>query len=260
MKRLKMPTGIRRILERDPAQRLFDELELVMPKADLKLLRRVTRQTKPRAEGDWIHVSDAMIPCDRIVAGAMLGIKPPRSFITPKTQRIFDNGTHMHLRYQCYFHCLRKPFVVQAPRLLLKWPLIGEADVRIQHPEMGKIVVELKSLNHSQFRSLTQPFPNHIDQVNSYLGMSGREWTGQIWYEDKNSQDVKVFVHELDRTAWEALWTRVSQIGNDLLAGRLPESCGQCLDVELCEDKIRLTDERLEALHVAREQSYPTAR
>ena len=265
MPRVKVPkarahrpaAAIRRILERDPAQQILNALELVQGRADFKLLRRVTRQTRPHVRGGWIHVTDAMLPCDRLLAGSLLGVSPPVSFITPKKRRIYDTGTYMHLRFQCYFRCLRPPFVVEAPKLLRYWPIIGEADVALEHPTIGKWVIELKSMNAGQWRLVHAPRESHADQASGYVAMIGEGWGGQVWYENKNNQDLKLFTMEADKTAWDAAWQRASAVANDILAGDLPSMCRTCPDVAFCEDDICLTDKALEVIHEQRKVSYP---
>ena len=259
-KRPKLTRGIKRILERDPAQRILDQLELVQGKATLKTLLNVLGRSKPRAHGGWIHVSDAHVPCDRLLAGALLGVSPPRRPFPPKTRRIFDNGTFMHLRFQNYFLLLPEPFEVEAPKLLRCWPIIGEADIRVQHPEIGKWVIELKTINTGQYRTLHAPFASHIDQTNGYAGMSGSGWGVQIWYENKNNQELKLFTREFDRTAWGEVWERTSEVAGLVLTGDLPGLCPNCPDPEFCEDKIVVTEKALKELHHARSVSYPRQR
>lgn len=242
--------AIRQILDRDPAQQILRQLELVQAKANFLVLRRITRKTRPHERGGWIHVSDAKLPCDRLLAGSLLGVEPPRRFITPQTRRIFDNGTYMHLRFQSYFLCLPKPFVVVAPKVLRKWPIIGEADVTLQHPEIGNWVIELKTMNTSQFRSLHAPFADHEEQLNGYQGLSG--WGGQVWYENKNDQKLKLYTREFDRSDWQRAWTRASDVAGQVLAGRLPGMCPDCPDVAFCEDEICITDKALEGIDAQR--------
>ncbi|KKM88424.1 hypothetical protein LCGC14_1258990 [marine sediment metagenome] len=258
--RLRRPSSaIRRILERDPSEQILNALEEVQGKADFKLLRRVTRETRPHVRGGWIHVTDAMLPCDRLLAGSLLGVQPPAAPVPPKTRRIWDNGTYMHLRYQCYFRCLPRPFVVEAPKLLRYWPIVGEADVALEHPDIGKWVIELKSMNAGQWRLVHAPKDSHHDQANGYVAMSGEGWGGQVWYENKNNQDLKKFVMELDRSTWEAAWRRASAVAGAVLAGDLPAMCPTCPDVAFCEDNIRLTDKALEVIHEQRAISYPSS-
>lgn len=242
-------SAIRRILERDPALQILGQLELVQSKASPRLLRRVSRKTRPYVRGGWIHVSDAKLPCDRLLAGSLLGVDPPRRFITPKTRRIFDNGSYMHLRFQCYFLCLPKPFVVEAPKVLRKWPIIGEADVMLEHPEIGKWVIELKTINTSQYRSLHAPMGSHKDQLNGYLGISGSEWGGQVWYENKNNQDLKLYTTEFARSDWRSAWARASDVAGQVLAGRLPGICPDCPDEAFCADEICITERAAEVIH-----------
>lgn len=253
----KTAPGIRRILERDPAQQILNALELVQGRANYTLLRRILRKTRPHVRGGWIHVTDAALPCDRLLAGSLLGVSPPAPFVTPKKRRIWDNGSYMHLRFQVYFLCLRPPFEVEAPKLLRYWPIIGEADAAVQHPEIGKWVIELKTINRGQWSSLSFPRDSHADQANGYVGMSGDGWGAQVWYENKDNQDVKHFTREFDRPAWEEAWRRASAVANSVLAGDLPPMCSSCPDVAFCEDKIYLSDKALEVIHAQRRISYP---
>lgn len=258
---IRMPTGIARLLASDPSERLLYDLEEARTAASTADLLRtlqglVWRQRKqPRVGNGWIHATDSLLPCDRLLAGALLGVPPPRSPISPQTRRIFDNGTFMHLRYYTYFRLLPKPYKVEAAKMLYRWPLIGEADVRVQHPDLGKLVIELKSINGSQFKQLSQPNPDHAAQDGVYIGMSGEGWTGQVWYESKNTQELKMFPVEANYHGWEATWRRASIIAYGLLAQELPRFCDACPDHEFCEDRIVLTAARLEELDAQRQRA-----
>lgn len=256
-----MPTrltkGIKKLLERDPCQLLFDQVELVQEEATFKHVRRAMSKTRPRIRSGWIHVTDTTLPCDRLIAAALLGIHPPRTFLPPKTRRIFDNGTHMHLRYQSYFLCLPPPYEVEIAKLLRYWPLVGEADILVQHPELGKWIVELKTMNNMQWRSLSAPLPQHKHQLNCYRAMLGESWGGQFWYENKNTQEVKLFQHEFDRASWRETWEHISQVANLLIEGTLPGVCEKCPDVVFCEDDVKITPARIRRLHEQRRLSYP---
>jgi len=254
---MRLTKGIRKLLERDPCQLLFNQLELVQEEATFKHVRQAMRKTRPRVDTGWVHATDSTLECDRLIAAALLGIRPPRSPIPSKTQRIFDTGTHMHLRYQSYFLCLPPPFEIEVAKVLRYWPLIGEADVTVQHPEIGKWIVELKTMNNMQWRSLSAPLPQHKHQLNCYLSMKGGDWGGQFWYENKNTQEVKLFPMEFDRIMWRETWLRVSDVANRLIQGSLPDVCPTCPDVEFCEDEIKVTPARIRRLLSERRQSYP---
>jgi hypothetical protein len=254
-KGVKPTQGIRRLLEQDPAQRLYDQMELVQHKADLRTLIKVIRRTRAiqkewgRPIVGWVHVTDTQLPCDRLLAAALLGMPAPRSFIPPRTRRIFDNGTYTHLRYQSYFYHLPKPFKVEAPKLLKFWPVGGEADIVVSHPEIGNWVIELKTINNVQWRGLARPIEGHAYQLNCYLGLRGREWGGQVWYENKNDQEPKLFTVPPDRFGWEQVLRHVSDVGYQLLATeRLPKFCRNCPDPAFCETKIICNTKLLEAV------------
>jgi len=253
---MRLTSGIKRILERDPCQQLLNQLELVQGKASMTTLRKVIKaSSKPRSEEGWIHATDSTLSCDRLLAGALLGVQPPRSFLPPKTRRIFDNGTHMHFRFQSYFYCLPSPFVVRAPLLLRRWPFTGEADIAVEHPELGKWIIELKSMNTMQWRSLTKPLSGHTYQLNCYLGLVGGDWAGQIWYENKNTQELKLYRVDFDRKMWKEVWDRGNRVAWEVMEGRLPDLCGGCPDPPFCGSDIAITPERLEMLKCLMNQS-----
>lgn len=254
---IRLSKGIKKMLERDPCQQLLNQLELVQEQADSKTLRKILSATQRRIRHGWIHVTDSRLPCDRLIAAALLGVSPPRSFIPPKTRRIFDNGTYMHYRYQNYFLHLPPPFEVNIAEILEYWPMIGEADVLVQHPELGKWVIELKSINNMQWRSLSAPLPDHKYQLNCYMAIKGKSWSGQVWYENKNTQELKLFVVDFDYAAWRETWQRVSIIANLLLEGAVPPMCDTCPDIAFCEDKIIATPVRIRRLYEQRKRSYP---
>lgn len=257
--RVTMPRGIRRILERDPTQMLIDQLELVQLelRSDdfIRHVRRVLRRTKARTGAGWVHVTDAQITCQRLLAGALLGVPLPRRFVPAESRRIMDNGTMMHLRWQAYFLALPKPFKVRVAHVLKRWPLVGEADIDIRHPELGNWVIELKSMEGFQFRNLSSPPPQHQHQLNCYMNMRGDRCKGQFWYESKNNQKLKTFLKEADFAAWREVWGRVGEAANGLLAGALPAHCEACPDVTFC-DGIQLSEEALAIIAEQRKANY----
>lgn len=88
VKGLVVPKGLRRLISADPAQRILDQIEMVQHKANFKVLRQVLAVSHSRIRRGWIHVTDATVPCDRLLAGALLGISPPRRPVSPDRKSV----------------------------------------------------------------------------------------------------------------------------------------------------------------------------
>src|SRR3990167_7322835 len=150
---VKASHGLKQLLADDPGQLLLYAVEQVQSQAHPRRLGRVLRLLRRRHTViGWVHVSDAYNPCDRVVAARLLGYQLPEDPISPQLQRIFDNGTFMHLRWQNAFLSLPSPYEVTIAPLLRQWPLIGEADVMIRQLVLGDFVIEIKSMNSNEFK------------------------------------------------------------------------------------------------------------
>ena len=228
MGKIRLGHGMRQLLADDPASFLLYAVEHVQEQAHHRRLGRVLRRLQRRKdEIGWIHATDLEEPCLRILAAKLLGYRLPRDPIDPKLSRIYENGTYMHLRYYNYFLSLPPPFDVHIAMILRQWPIIGEADAVIYHPEFDWQVIELKSMNDNQFKGLARPLPHHEIQLNTYLNLLGKG-SGQVWYENKNTQDVKTFTLPLTPLSFVESRERVCSASEEVLAGRLPPPCGLC--------------------------------
>lgn len=220
--------GLRQLLSQDPCSFLLYAIEQAQAQAHHRRLGRVLRRLRRRKhELGWVHVSDASNPCDRVIAALLLGYQLPQEERSPQKQRIFENGTYMHLRFYNYFLSLPPPFDVEIAVALRRWPLVGEADVIVTHPEFGRHIIELKSMNHEQFKILGNPQSSHAAQLNGYLGLAGLE-AGQLWYENKNTQEVKTFFYAAQPEVFIETQERLLAIVKTMLTGLLPQGCGVC--------------------------------
>lgn len=226
--KVRLSHGLRQLLADDPCSFLLYAVEQVQEQAHYRRLGRVLKRlTRRKEQLGWVHVSDITQECDRIIAARLLGYQLPREKIDPQKSRIFENGTYMHLRFYNYFLSLPPPFEVQVAVELRQWPIVGEADVIVYHPEFDWQVIELKSMNDNQFKMLKSATPSHSAQVNNYVGLLGKG-QGQVWYENKNTQDVKTYSLPYLAAAYAEGRQRVLSVSETVLAGRLPPPCGSC--------------------------------
>ncbi len=232
-KLIKTPKGIQQLISDDPAQMLLYAVEAVQPATSYMRLRRVLRkQNKRDATVGWIHVTGALKDCDRAIAAQLLGYHLPRRAEEPKGYRILENGSYMHLRWQNTFMQLpKKVFQVQIARMLREWPLVGEADIWLDHEEFGPTIVELKSINSNGFRERGKegrPRDDHFYQANLYAGLSESP-SVQVWYENKDNQDTHTFYEPFDEGHYLGVRERVIDLAKKTAEGRLPPPCeGEC--------------------------------
>ncbi len=89
-------------------------------------------------------------------------------FIDPKTQRIFHNGDHMHLRVQEYLHKTGLLLMDEVPIWNEYTNVQGHTDGLLKIDD-GLAVLELKSMRQEAFNYLTGPKPEHITQSIAYI-------------------------------------------------------------------------------------------
>jgi hypothetical protein len=133
----------------------------------------------------------------------------------PVKLRIFDTGHSMHRRWGGYLRKCgltvkhTKSFYI--PRLRLR----GTCDEIIAAPVTGDAhIVELKSINPFAFSKLSEPKPDHVDQLHCYL-VGLRIPRGILLYECKGTQSVKVFTVPFDRGRWLLIEQRLIRLRRD---------------------------------------------
>ena len=257
MGKVRLTHGIKQLLADDPCSVIVYAIEQVQGQAHHRRLRRVLKRLQRRKhELGWVHASDAGNKCSRVIGARLLGFKLPEEKIDPRLSRIFENGHHMHLRYQNYFLSLPNPYEVTISPILRRWPVIGEADIILYHPHMGWIIIELKSINTNGFQRLTEPQLNHAGQVNMYMGLFEHASAGQVWYEDKNDQNIKTYPMDFDSERFNNTFERVEQIADQVIAGGLPDGCGECdYDDYIGSIKTKNLEERMQMLRGMREEN-----
>lgn len=178
------------------------------------------RSNRRRRDPERFHPSDLGQTDAEIIAlfnGTAIEFHEPAQKL-----RIFDNGHGVHARWGRYLKksgltVPKHPKKFYIGRLRLK----GMCDEIIAHPETGAVtIVELKSMNPFQFAKLTEPKPEHVDQLHCY--MAGlRILDGILLYESKGDQSVKVFGVPFDAERWAAIEARLIRLRLEADAERL---------------------------------------
>lgn len=116
--------------------------------------------------------------------------KPNSGKVNPQLQRIFDNGSSMHERWQKYLE--DAGILVEAESRFIdeERRISGYIDAIVEVNNI-RYVVELKSINHFSFQKLKEPKPEHCIQVQLYGMITGLDCF--VIYENKNTQEIKEF-------------------------------------------------------------------
>ena len=256
MTKVRASRGLQQLLEEDPGGYLLYAIEQVQGQAHYRRLGRVLRRLQRRKhEVGWLHVTDMHNPCDRAVAAMLLNYELPRKALSPQQERIFENGTYMHLRYYNYFLSLPPPFNVEVAVVYRQWPLVGEADVVVNHSNFGSLplIVELKSINDGEFKMLKSPKADHTRQLNGYLGLAVSP-LGLVWYESKDTQAVKSFPVPLDKESYSGAIQRALGLVDTILEGKLPAPCDNECEIDKYVGNLQGVEGRIEQLRVVKER------
>jgi hypothetical protein len=161
--------------------------------------------------------------CDRYLYLAYNGLLPDQT-IKAQTARIFDNGNALERRMRKYFE-RTGIFIAAEQSVRLANPVIsGRYDFLLKHEEHGRIILELKSINHKGFEGLIeQPKPDHAVQLQIYLNLAECE-QGVVLYENKNDQTLKAFTVKRSPELWNNIIERCIRIQN-MTPEDMPTSC-----------------------------------
>lgn len=186
------------------------------------LFKRASFQFPP----DRIIRPSSIGNCTRKIVYEMLGL-PTIQTITPRIQRIFDNGTYVHKRYLksylprmeqvshfYYFKDgkLKKKDFIECSVENKEYWLRGTPDAVIFNKEDGLLyVLELKSMRQESFLSLTYPDWLYVAQVHMYMFLTGIP-RSIVVYENKNDQDIKEFLVLQDQSILNKLLEKIRVI------------------------------------------------
>jgi hypothetical protein len=163
----------------------------------------------------------------------------PEPEFSKDTLRIFDNGKMVHYRWQAYFLGMPNEWNVQVAVRKSRSLLTGEADAIIDHAQYGKWIIEIKSINTFQFKSLVSPLEKHLDQALVYNWIFRADGV-IILYEDKNTQAYKTFTIREDwRTSGKSIQKTLLTLIPYIEEKRMPPRTDNC-NHEYCDTVIPL--------------------
>ncbi len=159
---------------------------------------------RPESKGTF-HSANLGSSCDRFLYLHYNGLLPPSS-VDAITQRKFDYGHTAEPRYKQYFQNMHSYIADEQPARIDDPPIHGRVDFLLTLPQIGlkQVVAELKTINDSGFKALTEATYYHTVQLQTYLNILDISH-GFVLYENKNTQAVKIFFQEKNVVLWDAL-------------------------------------------------------
>lgn len=170
-------------------------------------------EDKPRFDAGWFHCSQLGQSDDDLIR-QYRGMLPLTSH-TARELRVFDLGHDRDRSWKRYLAASGLSVVgedearsVTINHLRLR----GSLDDIAHDPNTGEWhIIEFKTMNPYQFGQLTEPKPEHLLQVTSYMAATQID-RSIILYESKGDQSVKAFYREFDHDVWAGIVKRLLRL------------------------------------------------
>lgn len=174
------------------------------------------KKERTSKERDYFYVSE-LGKSKKAIYESMKNLKKEK--YDPRVKRIFDNGDYMHARYFKYF--AEMGILIAAEVVAVENDLFhGRLDAIITDGEQNYIL-DLKSCSNWTFRKLTDATPEHKLQLQFYLYYRKIQ-KGMVLYENKDTQEIKIFEIELDIPLVEKTIEEFRKFKEDIINGIVP--------------------------------------
>lgn len=148
--------------------------------------------------------------------------KTPPEISAPSTLRVFANGVDVHERTQKILKDLRIAIYIEQPFYSKFLDLCGTPDAIIDF--FGITTgVEIKSMNTTAFYHLNAPPKNAVAQAQVYMYLLGIPQF-IIWVENKNDQNIKLFLIEFDLDEALKYIKRMRKLYKYLIKKKVPKA------------------------------------
>lgn len=201
-----------------------EEPGFIDPK-DKKTLSLVTQLLLRRPHG---HRSGAWHPsslhtCPRAQVFSFLGV-PAKVKINPGLQHVFNDGHWRHVRWQIALKQAGLVDEVEVGVTNRRYHMEGHLDAL----KTDEYTVELKGIHSMQYQYiLSEPKPEHADQVEAYFVMTGYD-TGVIIYEDKSSNNWHEHVVHPDKQRRRRIVQLIDRLNTHINQHTLPLPLDDC--------------------------------
>lgn len=135
-----------------------------------RLDQYLLKQTDKDADRRWDINSPSMASqCCRAIFYSRKNVERDGSAIDARTQRIFDNGTHVHIRLQDYMEDEGILLMPEVPVYNLEYQVQGHTDGILALTKFEVGILEIKSINSNAFSSLVDAKDEHKTQAQIYM-------------------------------------------------------------------------------------------
>ena len=138
----------------------------------------------------------------------------------PRILRIFDNGHSVHRRLQTYLKEAGILVQAEVPVKNDEYEILGHTDGIIEIAgERG--ILEIKSMNSSNFYTGYEPKPEHLIQVNVYMFCADIP-RACLLYECKDNQELKEFFVKQDPMILDPVLEKIRYVQGCIRKGTEP--------------------------------------
>ena len=165
----------------------------------------------------------------------------PREKMEPRVLRIFEYGEFLHRNIFNILYRL-KIGVTTEVKIPSQEIISGRADA-ILCVGGENYVLDIKSINSWQFKKLTEPKPENVNQIQLYLHYFEIK-KGLLLYIDKDQQEMREFVVNYDpvlaKTLLDDLYTLKDKIDQNIVPKALEDypknwQCAYCQFRDICD-------------------------
>lgn len=151
--------------------------------------------------------------------------------IDPRTQRIFDNGTHVHLRLQEYLIKMGLLLMDEVPVLNIPYNIQGHTDGLLSLPEKEIAILEIKSINDNQFQQLKDAKEEHKMQglIYAFCIEDRRKFLHNTFHDEADfnssyNERYRFFTSRYQHLKSGAKYTREQKIHNEVMLNMLTDN------------------------------------
>ena len=200
---------------------------------------RLKAQT--RRDAGWFHPSSLSNPCDVAMALEYMGYSQVNT--DPKLFRIFDLGHNRDKAWKSYIDESGLSYSRNDEDLKIcieDFRIRGECDALIEWNGQ-RYIGEFKTINSNGWSRLHRPKPEHVIQVQAYM-FGHRVRTALVFYENKDTQEVKILPVPYYKDVWRKVVKRTEHIRAIVDAASTPQEALDQLE-RGCKYQCRYPDE-----------------
>jgi CRISPR/Cas system-associated exonuclease Cas4 (RecB family) len=192
--------------------------------------------------------------CARILYYRYLGVQPLEQ-IPPRSRRIFDTGTAIHLQLQGYLKEIAaatngaETFAdevkvspennIVARNLDIESSTDGMWVINVKGEINLRFGVEIKSINDAGFKKLNGVEPYHVVQVHLYMGCLDLPIMIVLYY-NKNDSTMVEYPIKFSSEVWDAIVAKIYYVRERAVEEKPPEReagyhCRTCRYAHVCE-------------------------